>query len=74
MEYRLLSMSNHMVWRAASVVSPFYSILLALGLGKAYYWIIINLKLWLKFDFSKSTKKIDKCAIIKCKNHRSLQA
>ena len=37
MEYRLLSISNHMVGWAASVISPFYFILLALGLGKAYY-------------------------------------
>ena len=31
MEYRLESMNNHMVGRAASVVSPFYSILLGLN-------------------------------------------
>ena len=31
MEYRLQSMNNHMVGRAASVVSPFYSILLGLN-------------------------------------------
>ena len=31
MEYRLQSMYNHMVERAASVISPFYFILLGLG-------------------------------------------
>ena len=31
MEYRLQSMNNHMVGRAASVISPFYSILFGLN-------------------------------------------
>ena len=43
MKYRLQSMYNHMVGRAASVVSPFYSILLV------FYWTV---KLLYKPDHS----------------------
>ena len=38
MEYRLQSMYYHMVGRAASVVSPFYSVLL--GLNSGYDFIL----------------------------------
>ena len=37
MKYRLQSMNNHMAGRAASVISPFYPILLGLGVEQFVY-------------------------------------
>ena len=43
MEYRRQNMYNHMVWRAGSVVSPFYAILLGLTVGNDSFEIIVLL-------------------------------